>query len=84
MPGRAALTNTGGVLSDMRSIKTGNNTGVSGSDQSEIGGEGRKGGDANGQLTAAPECRIDHKFKESGGHGMAQGGLYPEGKGRTF
>jgi hypothetical protein len=70
-------------MSDIRSTRGSENTaGISGSDQSSIGGAGRKGG----APAAAPNKRIDSEVLSKPMNGMATGGTtgYGSGDGRTF
>lgn len=83
MPGRAALTSVDAAMSDIRSTRKGeHNAGISGSDTSEIGGAGRKGG----PMTDPPYTRIDAQVMGKAMNGMATGGVtgYDAGFGRTF
>jgi hypothetical protein len=71
----------------MRSVRKGENTaGISGTDTSAIGGEGRRGGDGYGQLANPMYTRIDGEVLSKPMNGMATGGKlgYVSGMGRTF
>jgi hypothetical protein len=60
MPGRAALMNIAEAKSDIRSTRDWeNDTGVSGSDTSAIGNDGRMGASGHGMLDDPSYLRID-------------------------
>jgi len=76
------MTSISAVKSDMNSIKAGGTSGVSGSENSEIGGMARKGADANGNLSE-PAYRKPHEaMPMSGGNATSgqQGNGYGVGK----
>jgi hypothetical protein len=87
MPGRAALIDVSGAMSDIRGTRKGENTaGISGSDTSPLGLMGRKGGDGYGQLAEPPYTRVDAEFFGKKVNGMADGAQmgFDSGSGRTF
>ena len=87
MPGRSALLDIGGALSDIRSTRKGENTaGISGTDTSKLGLMGRAGGDAYGMLADPTYTRIDAEVISKAMNGMASGGQmgFESGSGRTF
>jgi hypothetical protein len=88
MPGRAALNDVSGAETDIRSTRmSGHNpAGISGSDTSAIGGEGRKGASGHGSLDEPPFTRIDTEVVGKPMNGLATGGQTgPDaGYGRTF
>lgn len=84
MAGQAAKSGIESVRRDINSIKASdwNDTGIGGSDVSPIGGDGRKGCDARGNMSLAPVKNIADEFMsrmggkalegeqgQSGGHG---------------
>ena len=74
MPGRAALTDIAGVLSDIKSIQmTGNPAGAADlqGEYSAIGNDGRMGSDAYGNLTDPMYTRIDAQIVGSTRPGLA-------------
>lgn len=87
MPGRSALLDLSGAMSDIRSTRAGENTaGISGSDTSPLGLMGRRGGDGYGQLADPMYTRIDGEVVNKGMNGMASGAQmwFNSGSGRTF
>lgn len=87
MPGRSALLDLSGAMSDIRSTRGSENTaGISGSDTSPLGLMGRRGGDAYGQLADPMYTRIDAEVVMKGMNGMASGAQmgFDSGSGRTF
>lgn len=87
MPGRSALLDLSGAMSDIRSTRGNENTaGISGSDASAIGLMGRRGGDAYGRLADPMYTRIDAEVVHKAMNGMASGAQmgFDSGSGRTF
>jgi hypothetical protein len=82
MAGRAANQSLESVRSDVRSVRASNwnSTGIAGSDVSEIGGDGRKGADAKGQLSMPPTKRVDERFMHAS-DGKAMTGEQGQGGG---
>jgi hypothetical protein len=74
MPGRAGLLDIAGAKADISSTRMHeNDTGVSGSDTSAIGGEGRKGASGHGSLDEPTFVNVAERLK-SGHGGMADSG----------
>lgn len=74
MPGRAAMTSISEAKSDISSTRMHeNDTGVSGTDTSAIGGEGRKGASGHGSLDEPSFVNVAERLK-SGHGGMANSG----------
>jgi len=89
MPGRAALTDIAGARSDIRSIQqTGNPAGAGDAtgEYSAIGGQGRQGSDAYGNLMDPAFTRIDAQLVGRMDEGLATKGMQGNGYGvgRTF
>lgn len=90
MAGRAAMTSIDAVLSDIRSVRLHENpagVGAPDGETSAIGGVGRKGADANGNLSEPMYTRIDEQL--AGKNESAMATLKGEqhvgyGVGRTF
>lgn len=74
MPGRAALMNISEAKSDIASTRMHeNDTGISGTDTSAIGGAGRMGASGHGSLDDPMFVNVAEKLK-SGHGGMANTG----------
>jgi len=83
MPGRAAMTSIAEAKSDISSTRLHeNDTGVSGTETSAIGGEGRKGASGHGSLDEPAFVNVAERLK-SGHGGMANTGQsgYDSGSG---
>jgi hypothetical protein len=72
MAGRSAITTVSQARSEAAAVRGGQG-GVTTTETSEIGGEGRKGADGYGRLEMAPHVRIDHEAANMT-HGMAKTG----------
>jgi hypothetical protein len=86
MPGRGALLDISAAKADISSTRMHeNDTGVSGSDTSAIGGSGRKGASGHGSLDEPTFLNVAEKLK-SGHGGMGDSGQmgYDSGAGMTF
>lgn len=86
MPGRAGLMSIAEAKADISSTRMHeNDTGVSGTDTSMIGGEGRKGASGHGSLDDPTFVNVAEKLK-SGHGGMANTGKtgYDSGSGTTI
>lgn len=87
MAGRSATQGLESVRRDVASVKASdwNDTGISGSDNSPIGGDGRKGGDAKGELKL-PACkRIDDEWAaKQGGNALTGEQGQGVGHGKTM
>lgn len=75
MPGRGALLDIAAAKSDIRSVRMWeNDTGVAGSDTSEIGNDGRKGASGHGMLDDPMYTRIDANILSNPRPGLATTG----------
>jgi hypothetical protein len=75
MPGRAALSGIEAAKADIRSTRMHeNDAGVSGSDTSEIGNDGRKGASGHGTLDDPMYLRIDAEILSKPRAGLATSG----------
>lgn len=86
MPGRGAFLTHEEAKSQASAVRTHeNDTGVSGTDTSAIGGMGRKGASGHGSLDEPVFIDVAAALK-GGGSGMATTGEtgYDSGAGRTF
>ena len=81
MAGRSANMTIGGIMSDINSIKGPGMSGVSGTEMSSIGGEGRKGGAADGMM---PVYKDVCKLMEGGGDAKGQQTGPGAGSGKTL
>src|ERR1700722_5357736 len=87
MAGQSAGRSTSSTMSDINATRgTDNGAGISGSQNSAIGGTGRKGASGEGTLADPMYTRIDAEVVGKGMNGMADGGQMgvDSGFGRTF
>lgn len=87
MAGQSAGRSTSSTMSDINATRgSDNGAGISGSENSSIGGAGRKGGSGEGGLSDPMYTRIDSEVVGKGMNGMATGGQMGvnSGSGRTF
>jgi len=95
MPGRGALLDIGAAKSDITSVRTHeNDTGVSGTDTSAIGGAGRMGASGHGSLDEPAFINVADMLKNTKNptnivgnerSPMTSGEIgYDSGSGRTF
>lgn len=84
MPGRAAMSSLSSVMADIRSTRNHeNDAGVSGSDTSAIGGEGRKGASGEGSLSDPAWKNVTSMRSGSGNAKTGETGQN-SGSGRTL
>jgi hypothetical protein len=87
MAGQSAGRSTSSTMMDINATRgSDNGAGISGSQNSAIGGAGRKGASGEGSLADPMYTRIDSEVVGRGMNGMATGGTtgYDSGFGRTF